>query len=85
MFSFALMMISILIQLFVMGEFATKGSEIAALEKRRLELINENLELSRQIAETRNLDYIRKKGEGQGYVALKSNEVRYIELENFED
>lgn len=80
--SFVLMLVAVFVQLFVMSEFATRGDDIAKLEQKRVELTNENLKLNREIAEARNLDYIKKKGEEQGYVAFKLNEVKYVELEN---
>lgn len=78
--SFALVLITVLVQLFVMSEFATKGDDIAKLEQKRSDLTNENLQLERQIAEARNLDYIKSKNQDQGYVALKSSELKYVNL-----
>lgn len=80
--SLIFLFITIIVQLIVMSEFATKGDDIAKLEQRRVELTNENLKLMKEIAEARNLDYIKKKGEERGYVALNIDELEYIVLEN---
>ena len=63
-----------------MSQFATKGDEIQKIEQRKSELENENLILSRQIAEAKNLDYIKKEASADGFVAIASNEVNYLSL-----
>ena len=63
-----------------MSQFATNGDEIQKIERRKTELENENLILSRQIAEAKNLDYIKKEASSDGFVAIASNEVNYLSL-----
>jgi hypothetical protein len=65
-----------------MSEYATGGAEVTRLERRKAELTSENLHIQREIAEARNLDYIKEKNEGQGYVALTASEVKYIKISN---
>lgn len=80
-FTMILTFITIFVQLFVMSEYATKGDEIARLEERKEELSKENLQLKKEIAEVRNLDYIRDKAGEMGYVELKSSDVKYVKLD----
>ena len=73
--------ITIFVQLFVMSEYATKGDEIARLEQRKEQLSKENLQLKKEIAEARNLNYIQEKAREMGYVAFKSSDVKYVKLD----
>lgn len=65
-----------------MSQYATKGDEIASIEQKKAELENENLILTRQIAEAKNLDYIKKEAtaDNSNYVAITSKEVNYLTL-----
>ncbi|BDQ04503.1 MAG: hypothetical protein KatS3mg084_0021 [Candidatus Dojkabacteria bacterium] len=76
-----LAIITVLVHLFVMSEYATKGDEIAILQARKEELMKENLMLQEQIAAANNLDILRKKAEESGYVALNQDQLRYIKID----
>ncbi|GIW57108.1 MAG: hypothetical protein KatS3mg083_053 [Candidatus Dojkabacteria bacterium] len=76
-----LAIITVLVHLFVMSEYATKGEEIAILESRKDALMQENLKLREEIASANNLDALRKKAEDSGYVALNEKDIRYIKLD----
>ena len=64
-----------------MSQFATKGVEISKLEQKRQSLTNENMQLNRQIADAKNLDYIKQRSENLGYVPLDAKEVKYLTLQ----
>lgn len=63
-----------------MSQFATKGDEITMLEQKRSQLENENLILTREIAQAKNLDYIKNQASKDGFVAITSKEVNYLSL-----
>ncbi len=79
-FTGVLAIITVLVHLFVMSEYATKGEEIAILEARRESLMQENLKLREEIASANNLDTLRKKAQDSGYVALNEEKLKYIKL-----
>jgi hypothetical protein len=64
------------ITVFFAVEQATKGSEIAILEKEETTLSNQNKELTERLVQLSSLNGIEKKAEGIGFV--KPSKLMYI-------
>lgn len=75
-----LLIVAIFVQLYVMSVFATKGDEVARLENRKAQLITENKKLNQEIADARNVDFIKQKTNQIGYVDINLKEVNYLQL-----
>lgn len=80
--SIFLALLTVLLQLFVMSEFATKGVEISELESRKEQLTKENLQLKSEINQAKNTINIEEKSKALGYIRMNTNEVKYINLES---
>lgn len=80
-FTLVLTFITIFVQLFVTSKFSTKGEEISYLEKRKNELILENIKIKSEIANTNNLEVLRQNASKFGFVPLDQKEVKYLSVD----
>lgn len=80
-FILVLTFITIFVQLFVTSKFSTKGEEISYLEKRKNELMLENMKIKSEIANTNNLEVIRQNAAKLGFVTLDQKEVKYLSVD----
>lgn len=64
-----------------MSMFATQGGIVEEYQLKKEQLLTENKALQQEIAQARNLDYIRKESEKVGYVDINAKEVQYLNVE----
>lgn len=76
-FTILLMFTTVFVQLFINGRLVTKSEEISYLEKRKNDLIIENIKLKSEIANANNLQVLKENALNFGFIPLEQKEVKY--------
>lgn len=77
--SLTMLLLWIFIQLFYMTRFATSGDRVAELESIKNELLKENRDLNKRIAEVKTYTYAKDHLDSSKFVSIEVNELQYLE------